>query len=128
MTRWSSRWAWVARAAAHDRHLDSQWMADTRHLRRVAAEIQLTAAIAMAQRVRDCLDTTELTARDLAQWLRESVATVELLAGGPTSRTEVTGGTWPPPVTDHRAAYEAGMAALERIVAERREQLQAGDG
>lgn len=123
--RWCARYAWHLRATAHDRDLDQQWMAQTAHLRREAAERDNRLAAVMLSKVvqrLQSIDPEKLSARDCATWVDVATKVSRLALGDPTERVEHSGpGGGSIPVES--LTPEERRARLEQLVKEGQRRL-----
>jgi hypothetical protein len=92
--RWSSRWSWLIRADAWDRHLDAEYELEMREARREMARRHVKiarAAIAKAAQALLSLDVAELKPADAIRVLDVATRIEREALGGDVHRVELSG-------------------------------------
>jgi hypothetical protein len=126
--RWASRYAWLIRAAAYDRHMDHLWQQEVVHRRRTIAERDLGVAGLMLNKVvqrLQSIDANTLTARDLATWVTVATQVARLALGEPTSTIQVSGKEGAP-VDIEALTPEERRARLKDLIREATKRAQEG--
>ena len=119
ISRWSSRWNWVARTMEWDQELDRRNIEAQIEAKKEMAERHIKVSMMFQQKIIErlrSLNPDSLSPSDLARWFEVAVRIEQLNRGEPTERTEQTIDARVKSQVDYSNLTDGELAQLEALI------------